>query len=283
MFYIVVSLCFFRHNHTPFSIKNSYHSIIEENKIYVNINIFIILFNKKYLTNSNCGCTIFINRKLLLCSVTSSRIAMRRRRYMGARKQTIKIISFVCCAAIVAGIVTAKVREFSDNSTESVQEQAQKEENLEGAKNTTDKKTPDGKQGVKDVHKKDIQIKVNTLQLNEENEDCGIFFTLQSVTYKKAKYVLTCKIKNSRKGETVDVEKFAKGFSVKLGEAEWNAVLLTGRKTLKYHETTEAKMLVKCEQDVSGDMTNYRLFYTTEPEEDEDQIQQFRTEYIVKK
>lgn len=47
---------------------------------------------------------------------------------MGARKQTIKIISFVCCAAIVAGIVTAKVREFSDNSTESVQEQAQKEE-----------------------------------------------------------------------------------------------------------------------------------------------------------
>ena len=50
---------------------------------------------------------------------------------MGARKQTIKIISFVCCAAIVAGIVTAKVREFSDNSTESVQEQAQKEENLE--------------------------------------------------------------------------------------------------------------------------------------------------------
>jgi hypothetical protein len=42
-------------------------------------------------------------------------------------------------------------------------------------------------------------------------------------------------------------------------------------------------MLVKCEQDVSGDMTNYRLFYTTEPEEDEDQIQQFRTEYIVKK
>ena len=35
---------------------------------------------------------------------------------MGARKQTIKIISFVCCAAIVAGIVTAKVREFSDNS-----------------------------------------------------------------------------------------------------------------------------------------------------------------------
>lgn len=52
------------------------------------------------------------------------------------------------------------------------------------------------------------------------------FFTLQSVTYKKAKYVLSCKIKNSRKGETVDVEKFAKGFSVKLGEAEWNAVLL---------------------------------------------------------
>lgn len=202
---------------------------------------------------------------------------------MGARKQTIKIISFVCCAAIVAGIVTAKVREFSDNSTESVQEQAQKKENLEDTKNTTDKKTPDGKQGVKDVHKKDIQIKVNTLQLNEENEDCGIFFTLQSVTYKKAKYVLTCKIKNSRKGETVDAEKFVKGFSVKLGEAEWNAVLLTGRKTLKYHETTEAKMLVKCEQDVSGDMTNYRLFYTTEPEEDEDQIQQFRTEYIVKK
>ena len=110
---------------------------------------------------------------------------------MGARKQTIKIISFVCCAAIVAGIVTAKVREFSDNSTESVQEQAQKDENLEDTKNTTDKKTPDGKQGVKDVHKKDIQIKVNTLQLNEENEDCGIFFTLQSVTYKKAKYVLT--------------------------------------------------------------------------------------------
>ena len=141
----------------------------------------------------------------------------------------------------------------------------------------------DGKQGIKDVHEKDIQIKVNTLQLNEENEDCGIFFTLQSATYKKAKYVLTCKIKNSRKGETVDVEKFAKGFSVKLGEAEWNAVLLTGRKTLKYHETTEAKMLVKCKQDVSGDMTNYRLFYTTEPEEDEDQIQQFRTEYIVKK
>lgn len=202
---------------------------------------------------------------------------------MGARKQTIKIISFVCCAAIVAGIVTAKVCEFSDNSTESVQEQAQKDENLEDTKNTTDKKTPDGKQGVKDVHKKDIQIKVNTLQLNEENEDCGIFFTLQSATYKKAKYVLTCKIKNSRKGETVDVEKFVKGFSVKLGEAEWNAVLLTGRKTLKYHETTEAKMLVKCKQDVSGDMTNYRLFYTTEPEEDEDQIQQFRTEYIVKK
>ncbi len=110
---------------------------------------------------------------------------------MGARKQTIKIISFVCCAAIVAGIVTAKVREFSDNSTESVQEQAQKKENLEDTKNTTDKKTPDGKQGVKDVHEKDIQIKVNTLQLNEENEDCGIFFTLQSVTYKKAKYVLT--------------------------------------------------------------------------------------------
>ena len=45
---------------------------------------------------------------------------------MGARKQTIKIISFVCCAAIVAGIVTAKVREFSDNSTGSVQERAQK-------------------------------------------------------------------------------------------------------------------------------------------------------------
>ena len=202
---------------------------------------------------------------------------------MGARKQTIKIISFVCCAAIVAGIVTAKVREFSDNSTESVQERAQKEENLEDTKNTTDKKTPDGKQGVKDVHKKDIQIKVNTLQLNEENEDCGIFFTLQSVTYKKAKYVLSFKIQHSRKGETVEVEKCAKGFSVKLGEAEWNAVLLTGRKTLKYHETTEAKMLVKCEQDVSGDMTNYRLFYTTEPEEDEDQIQQFRTEYIVKK
>lgn len=171
---------------------------------------------------------------------------------------------------------------FRTNSTESVQEQAQKEENLEDTKNTTDKKTPDGKQGIKDVHEKDIQIKVNTLQLNEENEDCGIFFTLQSATYKKAKYVLTCKIKNSRKGETVDVEKFAKGFSVKLGEAEWNAVLLTGRKTLKYHETTEAKMLVKCKQDVSGDMTNYRLFYTTEPEEDEDQIQQFRTEYIVK-
>lgn len=59
---------------------------------------------------------------------------------MGARKQTIKIISFVCCAAIVAGIVTAKVREFSDNSTESVQEQAQKDENLEDTKNTTDKK-----------------------------------------------------------------------------------------------------------------------------------------------
>ena len=50
---------------------------------------------------------------------------------MGARKQTIKIISFVCCAAIVAGIVTAKVREFSDNSTESVQEQAQKEDQTE--------------------------------------------------------------------------------------------------------------------------------------------------------
>lgn len=66
---------------------------------------------------------------------------------MGARKQTIKIISFVCCAAIVAGIVTAKVREFSDNSTESVQEQAQKDENLEDTKNTTDKKTPDGKTG----------------------------------------------------------------------------------------------------------------------------------------
>ena len=59
---------------------------------------------------------------------------------MGARKQTIKIISFVCCAAIVAGIVTAKVREFSDNSTGSVQERAQKEENLEDTKNTTDKK-----------------------------------------------------------------------------------------------------------------------------------------------
>lgn len=56
------------------------------------------------------------------------------------------------------------------------------------------------------------------------------FFNLQSVTYKKAKYVLTCKIKNSRKGETVDVEKFAKGFSVKLGEAEWNAVCLRGEK-----------------------------------------------------
>jgi len=53
---------------------------------------------------------------------------------MGARKQTIKIISFVCCAAIVAGIVTAKVREFSDNSTGSVQERAQKEENLEDTK-----------------------------------------------------------------------------------------------------------------------------------------------------
>ena len=72
---------------------------------------------------------------------------------MGARKQTIKIISFVCCAAIVAGIVTAKVREFSDNSTESVQEQAQKEENLEDTKNTTDKKTPDGKQGIKIIHR----------------------------------------------------------------------------------------------------------------------------------
>ena len=58
-------------------------------------------------------------------------------------------------------------------------------EHLVKWKNTTDKKTPDGKQGVKDVHKKDIQIKVNTLQLNEENEDCGIFFALQSVTYKR--------------------------------------------------------------------------------------------------
>ena len=76
MFYIVVSSYFFRHNHTPFPIKNSYNSILEENKIHVNINIFIILFNKKYLTKSNCGCTIFINRKLLLCSVTSPRIAL---------------------------------------------------------------------------------------------------------------------------------------------------------------------------------------------------------------
>lgn len=106
---------------------------------------------------------------------------------MGARKQTIKIIPFVCCAAIVAGIVTAKVREFSDNSTESVQEQAQKEENLEDTKNTTDKKTPDGKQGIKDVHEKDIQIKVNTLQLNEENEDCGIFFYIAVCNLQKGK------------------------------------------------------------------------------------------------
>lgn len=67
--------------------------------------------------------------------------------------------------------MTAKVLEFSDNSTESVQEQAQKEENLEETKNTTAEKTSDGDQSVKDVHKKDIQIKVNTLQLNEENED----------------------------------------------------------------------------------------------------------------
>ena len=78
---------------------------------------------------------------------------------MGARKQTIKIISFVCCAAIVAGIVTAKVREFSDNSMGSVQERAQKEENLEDTKNTTDKKKPDGKQGVKDVHKKIFRLR----------------------------------------------------------------------------------------------------------------------------
>lgn len=136
----------------------------------------------------------------------------------------------MCCAAIVAGIVTAKVREFSDNSTESVQEQAQKKENLEDTKNTTDKKTPDGKQGVKDVHEKDIQIKVNTLQLNEENEDCGIFFTLQSVTYKKAKYVLTCKIKNSRKGETVDVEKFAKGFFGQTGRSRVECSFAYGEK-----------------------------------------------------
>lgn len=78
---------------------------------------------------------------------------------MGARKQTIKIISFVCCAAIVAGIVTAKVREFSDNSTESVQEQAQKEENLEGAKNTTDKKTPDGERVSKTFTKKIFRLR----------------------------------------------------------------------------------------------------------------------------
>ena len=56
------------------------------------------------------------------------------------------------------------------------------------------------------------------------------FFYIAVCNLQKAKYVLSCKIKNSRKGETVDVEKFAKGFSVKLGEAEWNAVLLTGRK-----------------------------------------------------
>ena len=35
---------------------------------------------------------------------------------------------------------------------------------------------------------------------------------------------------------------------------------LRGEKPSNDHETTEAKMLVKCEQDVSGDMTNYRLF-----------------------
>ena len=195
------------------------------------------------------------------------------------RKYAIKIISFLCCVVIVAGIVAVKAREFSDNKIESTNGSEENDGKLEEKEN---KKGTDSNNAIKNVSKKEVQIKENTLDLNEENEDCGIFFTLQSVTYKKGKYILKCKVKNSRKEEIVDVEKFANNFSVKFGETELKASLVTGSKKLKYRKIMEMKMEVKCETDNSRKMGKYHLYYTTEPEEDDDHIQQFRTEYVVK-
>mgnify|MGYP000779016020 CR=1 FL=1 len=51
------------------------------------------------------------------------------------RKYAIKIISFLCCVVIVAGIVAVKAREFSDNKIESTNGSEENDGKLEEKEN----------------------------------------------------------------------------------------------------------------------------------------------------
>lgn len=207
---------------------------------------------------------------------------------MKKRKNVMQIVSLLCCLVIVIGIIVVKVKEFSANKMDNEIEQEEMGDEKGSSDVDGDTITSENNKNVKE---KNTYIKDDTMNLGEENEDSGLYFTLQSVKLKEKDskygktgyYVLKCYVESNRKGETVNTEKFANNFSIKTGEMEKKATLMSGKKKLTYKETANIKMVVDCGEDISKITNAYQVFYTTDPETDGNQIMSYRTEYVLEK
>lgn len=204
---------------------------------------------------------------------------------MNKKKSIIQIILLVCCIAVVVGIIAVKVKDFSAVEIEQEEEatEIKEPENSEAAE------VSEKKAGSSD---KKTKIHTDTMNLGEENEDCGIFFTLQSLKVKKRKdtdgkniyrYTMRCHVKSGCKGEIISMETFADQFSIEIGKEKKQAVLASGKKKLAYKEKTDLRMVVDYEAATLKTPEKYRVFYTAQPEEDGDVISLFRTEYVTGK
>lgn len=213
---------------------------------------------------------------------------------MNKKKNIVQIILCVCCIAVVVGIITVKAKDFSavepapavEPTVELEQEETPTE--IKEHENSEIAEVPEKKA---DTSGKKTKIHEDTMYLGEENEDCGVFFTLQPIKVEEAKdadgkniyrYTMRCHVKSGCKGEVISMKTFADHFSIEIGSENKQAVLVSGKKKLAYKEKTDLKMVVDYEAATLETPENYKVFYTTK-EEDDTMISLFRTEYVTGK
>ena len=193
----------------------------------------------------------------------------------------IKIIfEIVFCMIMVAIILYQKlcvgVKNSGDN-TEHVKVLVEK----------NDKTIPSGQK--EDEKEKKKKVKDDILKFGEEEEDAGIIYTIVLSKYKKIigydgkdiyRYRVRCHVKNCRNRENVNLNKFEKCISVKIGDVEKNPNDNQNARYLAPQEETDLEVKIDFSGDEVKNPNDFKVYYTTEEEEDE-YINVFRTQYVI--